>query len=124
MSANPMADDYEARQPPIDEIATEVALILKRRLDAKDIMQLLEIVFLDVDEAAVLLRVEPKTIRAWVSQDRIPHRKANGKVIFLLAELLLWTLPEKDHHARHRLATASQCKIASSRLAATWERKK
>lgn len=123
MSANPMADDYEVKQPSIDEIATEVALILKRRLDARDIMQLLEIVFLDVDEAAALLRVEPKTIRAWVSQDRIPHRKANGKVIFLLAELLLWTLPENDRHARHRLATVSQCKIAASRLVATWERK-
>lgn len=124
MSANPMADDYEVKPPSIGEIATEVALILKRRLDARDIMQLLEIVFLDVDEAAALLRVEPKTIRAWVSQDRIPHRKANGKVIFLLAELLLWTLPENDRHMRHRLATVSQCKIAASRLAATWERKK
>lgn len=124
MSANPLADDYQPAQPSIAEIASEVAQILKRRLDARDIMQLLEIVFLDVDEAAVLLRVEPKTIRAWVSQDRIPHRKANGKVIFLLAELLLWTLPENDLHSRHRLATASQCKIASSRLAATWERKK
>src|SRR5437868_10789918 len=82
MSTNPVADDYEVTQPSIDEIASEVALILKRRLDAKDIMRLLEIVFLDVDEAAVLLRVEPKTIRAWVSQNRIPHRKANGKVLF------------------------------------------
>lgn len=124
MSANPLADDYQPAQPSIGEIASEVALILKRRLDARDIMQLLEIVFLDVDEAAALLRVEPKTVRAWVSQDRIPHRKANGKVIFLLAELLLWTLPENDPHSRHRLVTASQCKIASSRLAATWERKK
>lgn len=124
MSMNPAANDYEVKQQSIDEIATEVALILKRRLDAKDIMQLLEIVFLDVEEAAALLRVEPKTIRAWVSQERVPHRKANGKVIFLLAELLLWTLPENDRHARHRLPAASQCKIALSRLAATWERKK
>src|SRR2546423_13350868 len=122
MSANPMVDDYHPAHPSIDEIASEVALILKRRLDARDILQLLEIVFLDTDEAAALLRVEVKTIRAWVSQDRIPHRKANGKVIFLLAEVLLWTLPVNDRHARHRLATASQCKMASSRLAATWER--
>jgi excisionase family DNA binding protein len=124
MGTNPIVDDYAVTQPAIDEIATEVALILKRRLNARDILQLLEVVFLDADEAAVLLRVELKTIRAWVSQNRIPHRKANGKVIFLLAELLLWTLPENDRHARHRLATVTQCKMASSRLAATWERKK
>jgi excisionase family DNA binding protein len=111
-------------QPSIDEIASEVALILKRRLVAKDILKLLQVVFLEVEEAAELLRVEVKTIRAWVSQDRIPYRKANSRVIFLLAELLAWTLPENDTHKGHRLATASQCKIAASQLAATWERKK
>ena len=114
--------DFPA-QPSIDEIAAEVALILKRRLDAKDILKLLQVVFLEVEEAAELLRVEVKTIRAWVSQDRIPYRKANGRVIFMLAELLAWTLPENDTHKRHRLATSSQCKIAASQLAATWERK-
>jgi excisionase family DNA binding protein len=114
--------DFQAQQS-IDEIASEVALILKRRLDAKDILKLLQVVFLEVEEAAELLRVEVKTIRAWVSQDRIPYRKANGRVIFLLAELLSWTLPENDTHKRHRLATTSQCKIAASQLAATWERK-
>ena len=115
--------DFPA-QPAIDEIAAEVALILKRRLVAKDILKLLQVVFLEVEEAAELLRVEVKTIRAWVSQDRIPYRKANSRVIFLLAELLNWTLPENDTHKGHRLATASQCKIAASQLAATWERKK
>jgi Helix-turn-helix domain len=87
-------------QPSIDEIASEVALILKRRLDAKDIIKLLQIVFLEVEEAAALLRVEVKTIRAWVSQDRTPYRKANGRVIFLLAELLACTLPENDKYTR------------------------
>ena len=119
----PMEVDYPV-QPSIDEIASEVALILKRRIDAKDILKLLLVVFLEVEEAAQLLRVEVKTIRAWVSQDRIPYRKANGCVIFMLAELLAWTLPENDKHARHRLATTTQVKIASSRLAATWERKR
>jgi excisionase family DNA binding protein len=110
-------------QNSIDEIASEIALILKRRLDARDILRLLQVVFLEVEEVAELLRVEVKTIRAWVSQNRIPYRKANGKVVFLLAELLLWTLPPNDKHSRHRLATASQCKIAATKLAATWERK-
>lgn len=124
MSSNPPEEQYLPMQSMVEEIATEVALLLKRRLDAKDILKLLQVVFLEVEEAAELLRVEVKTIRAWVSQDRIPYRKANGRVIFLLAELLAWTLPENDKHARHRLATTSQCKIAASQLDATWERKK
>lgn len=37
-----------------------------------------------------------KTIRTWVSEDVIPYRKANGKIIFLLAEILSWTLPAND----------------------------
>jgi excisionase family DNA binding protein len=123
LSAEQAIDDY-SQQPTIEEIASEVALLLTRRLSAKDIVRLLQIVFLEVEEAAELLRVEPKTIRAWVSQDRIPYRKANGRVIFMLAELLLWTLPENDPYPGHRLAASVQCKIAASQLAATWERKK
>jgi excisionase family DNA binding protein len=125
MSNNEATTELDiAAQPSIDEIASEVALILKRRLDAKDTLKLLQVVFLEVEEAAELLRVEVKTIRAWVSQDRIPYRKANGRVIFMLSELLAWTLPENDKHTRHRLAASTQVKIASSRLAATWERKR
>jgi excisionase family DNA binding protein len=118
-----LTDDYIPGQPTIEEIAGDVALILTRRLSAKDIVRLLQIVFLEVEEAAELLRVEPKTIRAWVSQEKIPYRKANGRVIFMLAELLAWTLPENDHHTKHRLAASKQCNIAISQLAATWERK-
>jgi excisionase family DNA binding protein len=117
-------DDYTPGRPTIEELAGEVALILTRRLSAKDIVRLFQVVFLEVEEAAELLRVEPKTIRAWVSQERIPYRKANGRVIFMLAELLAWTLPENDRHTKHRLAASKQCKIAVSQLAATWERKK
>lgn len=47
--------------------------------------------FLTVEEVATLLRVEPETIRNWVSQDRIPFRKAGVKTIFLLEEILDWT---------------------------------
>lgn len=117
-------DDFSPDQPSVEEIAGEVALILTRRLSAKDIVKLLQVVFLEVEEAAELLRVEPKTIRAWVSQEKVPYRKANGRVIFMLAELLAWTLPENDRHTKHRLAARAQCSIAQSRLAATWERKK
>lgn len=117
-------EDFSTVQPSVEEIAGEVALILTRRLSAKEIVRLFQVVFLEVEEAAELLRVEPKTVRAWVSQEKIPYRKANGRAIFMLAELLAWTLPENDHHTKHRLATSKQCKIASSQLAATWERKK
>ena len=76
----------------ICELASEVALILKSRQEATDITRLLQIVFLDVNQAGQLLGVKPKTIRAWVSEDVVPYRKANGKVIFLLAELLMFHL--------------------------------
>jgi excisionase family DNA binding protein len=110
-------DDDE--QMPIEQIAVEVAAILARRINPKDMLKFLQVVFLDVDEVAALLRVESKTIRSWVSANKIPYRKANGKVIFLLSEILLWTLPQNDRHARHRLTVATQVKIAMNRLAAT-----
>lgn len=118
MSSQPIAIDDD-EQMSIERIAVEVAGILARRISPKDTVKLLQIVFLDVDEVAALLRVESKTIRSWVSANKIPYRKANGKVIFLLSEVLLWTLPENDRHARHRLAASTQVKIVSSRLAAT-----
>ena len=118
MSNQPI-ENYQPESPSIEEIAAEVAVILTRRLSAKDIVRLLQIVFLEVDEAAELLRVEPKTIRSWVSQERIPYRKANGRVIFMLAELLQWTLPENDQHSQHRLAASKAVNIAARKLAAT-----
>jgi hypothetical protein len=104
------------------ELAAEAALIVKDRLEAADLTRLLQIVFLDVNQAAELLGVKSKTIRTWVSEDVIPYRKANGKIIFLLAEILSWTLPANDKHARHRLTTIQGCKIATAKLAAACER--
>jgi Helix-turn-helix domain len=112
--------DYSEEQ--LCELATEVALILKDRLQAKEVTRLLQIVFLDVNQASELLGVKPKTIRAWVSEDVIPYRKANGKIIFLLAEILSWTLPANDKHARHRLTTIQGCKISTAKLSAACER--
>ncbi len=51
--------------------------------------------FLTVEETAELLRVEADTIRNWVSQGRIPFRKAGGKTLFFLEEILEWTKPER-----------------------------
>lgn len=61
--------------------------------------------FLTVDEVAELLRAEPETIRNWVSQERIPYRKAGGKVLFLLEEILEWTLPATRKQSRPGLAS-------------------
>jgi helix-turn-helix protein len=120
MSAQPINDT--AIIPAVEEIALEVANIISRRLQAKDVVKLLQIVFLDKDEAAELLRVKPATISTWISKGLIPVRYAGGRPVFLLAELLNWTLPEPDQHARHRLTTAQQCKIARSKLSIGRER--
>jgi excisionase family DNA binding protein len=49
--------------------------------------------FLNVKEVAELLRTKPRTIYEWVSQRRIPFRKAGDRTIFLLDEILQWTQP-------------------------------
>lgn len=69
-----------------------------------------------------LLRVKERTIYAWISQGRIPVRYANGKPLFLLSELVCWTLPDNDKHSKYRLTVAQQCTISKSRLAAIRER--
>ena len=47
--------------------------------------------FLSVQEAAEFLRVSPRTVYGWVSQNALPHRKAGRRVLFLESELLDWT---------------------------------
>ena len=50
--------------------------------------------FLNVREVAALLRVSTRTIYDWVSQRKIPFRKAGDRTIFLRDEILEWTQPE------------------------------
>jgi excisionase family DNA binding protein len=107
----------------MEDMATEVANILARRMNAKQILKLLQIVFLEVEEAAELLRVKPKTVSTWISQGKIPVRYAGGRPIFLLSELISWTLPQPDTHAAHRLSVATTGKITLDRLAMNRERK-
>ena len=54
--------------------------------------------FLNVPEAAELLRVSPRTVYGWVSQRLVPHRKAGRRVIFLESELLDFTKPDFRRH--------------------------
>ena len=120
-----MNSDYidQTDQSSVEEIATEVAAIIQRRLEAKDLVKLLQVVFLDVEEAAQLLRVKPSTISTWISKGTIPVRYAGGRPVFLLSEILNWTLPENDRHARYRLTVAQQVKLAASKLPVSRERK-
>jgi excisionase family DNA binding protein len=52
--------------------------------------------FLNVKELADMLRTKPRTIYDWVSQRRIPYRKAGDRTIFLLDEILDWTKPDEE----------------------------
>lgn len=117
---------YTASPSLVEALAREVAGILTERVSPKEVLKLLNIVFLDVEEAAELLRVKPKTISTWISHKEataIPVRYAGGRPIFLLAELLLWTLPKDDPADQHRLSLPSSCNIAANRLATNRERR-
>lgn len=115
--------EHQSAPYTIEEIAAEVAAILAQRISAKEILRLCQVIFLDVEEAAILLRVKPKTISTWISQDKIPVRYAGGRPLFLLSELLQWTLPEDDKHRIHRLTVAASSNIVANRLATNRERR-
>ena len=107
----------------LENLAADVTNLIIGRLQDRDIVKLMQVVFLDTDQVAALFQVKPKTISAWVSAEKIPYRKANGRLLFLLAEILVWTLPENDKHARHRLPAASGSRITSLSLATTGRKK-
>jgi excisionase family DNA binding protein len=48
---------------------------------------------MNVKEAAEFLRVAPKTLYGFVSQRRIPYRKAGRRLLFLESDLISWTQP-------------------------------
>ena len=43
--------------------------------------------YLDIIDVSKLLKVEQKTIYNWVSLGKIPYLKANGRLLFLRAEI-------------------------------------
>ena len=43
--------------------------------------------YLDIIDVSKLLKVEQKTIYNWVSQEKIPYLKANGRLLFLRDEI-------------------------------------
>lgn len=122
MSSQQIFDETHLSPYSAQDLAAEVAAILTQRLNAKDLVKLFHVVYLEVSEVAEILRVKDRTIYTWISQDRIPVRYANGKPLFLLPEILQWTLPENDKHAKYRLPSTNHSNIAASRLAAIRER--
>ena len=43
--------------------------------------------YLDIIDVSKLLKVEQKTIYNWVSAEKIPYLKANGRLLFLREEI-------------------------------------
>jgi len=52
-----------------------------------------EMKFLNVKEAAALLKISRRTLYSLVEQRRIPYRKAGRRVLFFESELIEWTKP-------------------------------
>ena len=52
---------------------------------------------LDVNEAAALLHVKTKTLYAWVSRNKIPHRKICSLVRFHRGELIEWAKGQQQN---------------------------
>ncbi|HEX8073220.1 MAG TPA: helix-turn-helix domain-containing protein [Pyrinomonadaceae bacterium] len=50
--------------------------------------------FLTVEEVATLLRVKPRAVYQWVSERKIPFRKAGRYTLFDRAEIVEWTKGE------------------------------
>ena len=54
--------------------------------------------FLTVQELATMLRVKTRTVYEWVSREKIPFRKAGDRTLFLLDEIMEWTVPSIKNH--------------------------
>ncbi len=50
--------------------------------------------FMSVKEVAEMLGVSTRSVYDWISQDKIPYRKAGDRTIFLVSEILEWTKPK------------------------------
>ena len=47
-----------------------------------------EVCFVDVKTASQIIGVKPKTLYSWTSQRKIPHYRANGKLLFNAKEII------------------------------------
>ena len=92
---------YEARQEGQSDYSPYARRML---LYAELVMKQVLPEFLTVDEVAELLRVSPRSVYDLVSQGVIPHRKAGRRTIFLLQEILEWTINRDGNDGTHKVA--------------------
>jgi excisionase family DNA binding protein len=52
-------------------------------------------IYLTLKEVAELLKVKPRTIYAWVSDNRIPFERKGSLLRFRLDEILAWNEPAR-----------------------------
>lgn len=75
------------------EIFQEALIRIEGKLDylltlnKENLNQSIEREYLSVYEVAKLFKVEQKTVYNWVSLNKIPHRKANGRLLFPRQEI-------------------------------------
>ncbi len=66
-------------------------------LNKENLNQSLEREFLSVYEVAKLFKIEQKTVYNWVSLNKIPHKKANGRLLFPRDEINEFMEKRKGH---------------------------
>jgi excisionase family DNA binding protein len=79
-----------------------------RQENPEEMLNQLQLVFLTVEQVATLFHVKPGTVYKWIEADKIPYRKASGKVLFLAAEMESWVIPQSDKPNRLRKAAKTQ----------------
>ena len=68
-----------------------------------DIRPTIQSRFMNVGQAAELLGVSAKSLYTWVSQRRVPFRKAGRRLLFLESELVEWTRPTETRRQGKRI---------------------
>ncbi len=54
----------------------------------------------DAQAVANWLGVEANTVQKWASKRKIPHRKINGVVRYMMSEVVSWALEDCDRPVR------------------------
>ena len=62
-------------------------LVLREQTIDTTVRPPLKAEYLDIIDVSKLLKVEQKTVYNWVSAGKIPHLKANGRLLFLREEI-------------------------------------
>jgi predicted DNA-binding transcriptional regulator AlpA len=78
-------------QAALNNTLVQIQKELSRIADAKGVERMPRTI--KRNEVAELCGVKPETVDNWVSKGKIPYRKANGSVFFVLEEILQWTKP-------------------------------